>query len=230
MQEMATMLKKGTKVINKKGLNYVIGTDGKPLRFKPWIGDSFSFLYDFIMRKSIFPKKFGGDMAEHYGILRQELKGVHGKHVLELATGSGSAVNFLLNDNRYTGTDVSPGLLKKAVNRFLAAGFNEAEFYIASADDLPFEDESFDVCICILSLNFFDDLAKVMKEVNRVLASYSVVVCAVPVPERNTLGSTIRGELRSEDVLAKIFCQNGFKFESIPCENGALLYFRGIKE
>jgi SAM-dependent methyltransferase len=229
MQEIASMLKKITRVINKKGLNYVIGTDGKPLRFKPWLGDSFSFLYDFIMRKSIFPKKFGGDMAEHHDILRQELKGVHGKRVLELATGSGSAVNFLMNDNRYTGIDVSTGLLKKAVKQFLSAGFKEAEFFVASADDLPFEDESFDVCICILSLNFFDDLAKVLKEVNRVLASCSVFICAVPVPERNKLGSTIRGELRSEDGLAKMCSQNGFRFESIPDENGALLYFRGIK-
>jgi SAM-dependent methyltransferase len=230
MQAMASMLKKGTKVINKKGLNYVIGTDGKALRFKPWLGDSFSFLYDFIMRKSIFPKKFGGDMAVHHDILRQELKGVHGKPVLELATGSGSAVNFLMNDNRYTGTDVSPGLLKKAINRFRSAGFKEAEFYVASADDLPFEDESFDVCICILSLNFFDDLATVLKEINRVLASCSALVCAVPVPERNALGSTIRGESRSEDELARMFRQSGFRFESIPVENGALLYFRGIKE
>jgi SAM-dependent methyltransferase len=229
MQEAASMLKKDTKVINKKGLKYVIGPDGRPLRFKPWIGDSFSFLYDFIMRKSIFPKKFGGDMAEHYDILRQELKGVRGMSVLELATGSGSAVSFLATDNRYTGTDISPGLLKKAVDRFLSAGFKEAEFYVTSADELPFEDGSFDVCICILSLNFFDDLAMVLKEVDRVLASSSVFVCAVPVPERNTLGSTIRGELRSEDGLAKDLRQNGFRFESIPSENGALLYFRGIK-
>jgi len=142
MREIASMLRTGTKVINKKGLNFVIGTDGKPLRFKPWLGDSFSFLYDFIMRKSIFPNKFGGDMVEHHEILRQELKGVHGKHVLELATGSGSAVNFLMNDNQYTGTDISVGLLKTAVNRFLSAGFREAEFFVASADDLPFEDES----------------------------------------------------------------------------------------
>jgi len=224
------MLKKGTELINRKGLNYVIGPDGKPLRFKPWLGDSFSFLYDFIMRKSIFPKKFGGDMAEHHDILRRVLKDVRGRQVLELATGSGSAVNFLEKDNRYTGTDVSPGLLKIAVSRFLSAGFKQAEFYVASADDLPFEDESFDACICILSLNFFDDLAKVLNEVNRVLASGSVFVCAVPVPERNTLGSTIRGKLHSEDGLAKLLGRNGFGFERIPSENGALLYFRGIKE
>lgn len=224
------MLKKVTKVIKKQDLNSVIGTDGKPLRIKPWLRDSFSFLYDFIMRRLIFPKKFGADMAKHHDILRQELKDVHGKHVLELATGSGSAVNFLMPDNRYTGTDVSPGLLKKAVNRFLSAGFVEAEFYIASADDLPFEDESFDVCICVLALHFFDDLAQVLKEVNRVLTSCSVFVCVVPVPERNTLGSTFKGKLHSEDGLVKMFSQNGFRFESVPSENGALFYFRGIKE
>ncbi len=224
------MLKKGTKISNKKGLKHVAGADGHPLRLKPWLGDSLSFLYDFIMKRSIFPKKFGADMAEHDEILRQELKCVQQRRVLELATGSGSAVSFLMNDNRYTGTDISPGLLKKAVNRFQSAGFKEAEFYVASADDLPFEDESFDVCLCILSLNFFDDLATVAKEVDRVLASGSVFVCAVPVPERNTLGSTIRGRLRSEDELAKMLRQNGLRFESIPRENGTLLYFRGIKE
>lgn len=48
------MLKKETKVVKTKGLNYVVGSGGKPLRITPWLGDSFSFLYDFIMRESIF--------------------------------------------------------------------------------------------------------------------------------------------------------------------------------
>ena len=93
------MLKNGIKVINKKGLNYIVEEGGRVLKFKPWLGDAFSFLYDFIMEKSIFPKKFGGDLKQHYEILRKELQGVHGKRILELATGSGSAVNFLANDN-----------------------------------------------------------------------------------------------------------------------------------
>ncbi len=224
------MLKKGTKVTNKGGLQYVIGADGKPLRIKPWMGNALSFLYDFIVRKSIMPKKFGAEMAEHHDILRQEMDGVHGKRLLELAAGTGSAAHFLPNDNRYTGIDISPGLLKQALNRFRATGFKEAEFYVASADNLPFEDESFDLCICFLSLNFFDDLAAVLKEVRRVLAPGSGLLCAVPVPERNARGSTIRGELRSEDRLASELSRSGLRFESIPRQNGALLYFRGIKE
>ncbi|NCF29399.1 MAG: methyltransferase domain-containing protein, partial [Gammaproteobacteria bacterium] len=124
------MLKTGIRVIKKKGLYYVSENENSVKLFKPWLGDSFSFLYDFIMKGSIFPQKFGADMRKHYEILSQELKGIYGKRVLELATGSGSAINFLEQDNQYTGIDISPGLLRKAVKNFETAGFKEAKFYI----------------------------------------------------------------------------------------------------
>lgn len=92
------MLKSGIRVIKTKELFYIADSERNIRRFKPWLGDAFSFLYDLIMTSSIFPKKFGADMGKHYKVLSQELKGVHGKRVLELATGSGSAVNFLPND------------------------------------------------------------------------------------------------------------------------------------
>lgn len=225
MQEK-NMLPSGIRVIKKQDLYYIAQSDNRINRFKPWLGDSFSFLYDFIMKRSIFPKKFGGDISKHYEILRQELQDVHGRCVLELATGSGSAVNFLANDNQYVGTDISSGLLKKAVKNFKAAGFQEAEFYVTSADDLPFNDNIFSVCLCILSLNFFNDVKKVFQEINRVLLPDGVFICSVPVPERNTLQSTIRGTLYSEAELAGICQEHGFRFDRISCQNGALLYFK----
>lgn len=225
MQEK-NMLPSGIRVIKKQDLYYIAQSDNRINRFKPWLGDSFSFLYDFIMKRSIFPKKFGGDISKHYEILRQELQDVHGRCVLELATGSGSAVNFLANDNQYVGTDISSGLLKKAVKNFKAAGFQEAEFYVTGADDLPFNDNIFSVCLCILSLNFFNDVKKVFQEINRVLLPDGVFICSVPVPERNTLQSTIRGTLYSEAELARICQEHGFRFDRIPCQNGALLYFK----
>lgn len=151
------MLKDGAHVVRRNGLTFLVGSDHKPKRFRPWIMDSLSFLYDLIMEKSVFPRKLGGDMKKHHDILRRELKDVHGKRVLELATGIGSAVNFLENDNRYVGTDISPGLLKKAAKRFRSVGFEEAEFYVVSAEDLPFDDDTFNLCLCILSLNFFNN-------------------------------------------------------------------------
>jgi SAM-dependent methyltransferase len=224
------MLKNGINVTRQKGLHHIVEDDGRLLKFKPWLGDAFSFLYDFIMESAIFPKKFGGDINRHYDILSEELKGVHEKNVLELAAGSGSAVNFLPNDNRYTGTDISPGLLKKAVKRFRNANFNHAEFYVASADDLPFDDNLFDVLLCILSLNFFKDIKKVFKEVKRVAESGAIFICSVPVPERRKVQSRIRGTLYSEEELVKICKEHGLGYETIPAENGALLYFKAVIE
>lgn len=219
-------LKPETSAIQKRGLFYVAQSGNRPVRFKPWLGDSFSFLYDSIMSRSVFPNKFGADMQRHYEILRQELADVHGRQVLELATGSGSAVHFLSSDNRYTGTDISPGLLRQAAKRFEQAGFPEPEFYVVSAFDLPFEDGTVDLCLCILSLNFIGNVGGVFREARRVLVPQGTLVCCVPVPERNELHSTIRGTLYSEAELSQL-CQGcGLTFQTLSSENGALLYFR----
>jgi len=222
------MLKNGIKVHSKKGFHYMVEDGGRLMKFKPWLGDAFSFLYDFIMKTSIFPKKFGGDMKKHYEILSNELKGFHKMRVLELATGSGSAVNFLPNDNQYTGSDISPGLLRKAVKNFRNAGFKNAEFYVASADDLPFDDKHFNVILCILSLNFFKNIRKVFQEIKRVAAPNAIFICSVPVPERNKVQSKIRGTLYSEEEMRRICKEHGLKYKTIPSVNGALLYFRAI--
>ena len=126
MQEYE-ILKNEIKIITMIRLYYTDDDEDKLLKFKPWLGDAFSFIYDFIMKNSIFPNKFGGDMNKHYEILRNELKGVHEKRVLELAKGSGSSLNFLPNNNQYTGSDISPGLLRKAVKNFRNAGFKNEE-------------------------------------------------------------------------------------------------------
>lgn len=216
------MLKSGIQVIKKKDLCYIAESEKSIKRIKPWLRYPFSFLYDFIMKSSIFPKKFGGDMSKHYEILSQELKGVHGKRVLELATGSGSAVNFLPNDNQYTGTDISPGLLRKAVKSSRSAGFKNAEFYVASSDDLPFDDNLFDITLCILSLHFFNDVKKVFQEIKRVLVPGAIFICSVPVPERNRLQSTIGGTLYSEEELKKyakrmVLASKAFLLKMVLC-------------
>ena len=132
------------------------------------------------------------------------------------------------NDNHYTGTDISPGLLKKALNNFSNAGFKKANFYVTNANDLPFDDNLFDIVLCILFLNFFDDINNVFQEVKRVAAPAAVLICSVPVPERKKVQSTIRGNLYSEEELERMCRETGLVYEAIPSENGALLYFRAI--
>jgi SAM-dependent methyltransferase len=221
-------LKTGIRTIEKRGIHYVLDDTNKNKSIKPWLGDCLSFMYDRVMKNSIFPKKFGGDIKHHFDILRRELKDIHGKHVFELATGSGNTAFFLNSDNDYTGTDISPGLLRKAANRFVASGFKNARFYVVPAEALPFESDSFDVGLCHLSLNFFIDIRSSIRELRRVLVPGAFLFCSVPVPERNYLNATIRGTLLTEEELRSRFEAQGFSFSPLPDENGALLYFTAI--
>ena len=223
------MLKKGIEVRKIKGINHII-SNGKIISYTPWLGDLFSFLYDSIMKKSVFPKKFGASIDTHNKFLINELKKLQNKNILEIATGSGNLSYFLSNNNKYTGIDISNGLLKIAYKRFRRKNFNDLKFYLCSADNIPFEDNSFDTCICNLSLNFFNDAKAIINEVNRVLINNGTFICSVPVPERNKKKSTIRGKLYTEKELKDIFENTGFEFHSNNLINGTLLYFNAIKK
>lgn len=58
-------LKESLKVIRKNNIYYVLDDKAKIKKFKPWLGDIFAFLYDRIMQKSVFPKKFNGYIEKH---------------------------------------------------------------------------------------------------------------------------------------------------------------------
>lgn len=208
-------------------IHYILRNGGKQT-FKPWLGDLFSFSYDYFMEKKIFPGKFGGDIHIHIQTLKQILENIHGTRVLELGAGTGSAARFLPNDNEYVGIDTSRALLKRAAIKFYTAGFEHADFYLASADDLPFEQKVFSVCLCILSLNFFPDIQKVLQEIKRVLVPGGAWICCVPIPERKPNKSPIKGRLYTQKELEGICAENDFKIEPFPYKNGALFYFRAV--
>jgi len=182
------------------------------------------------MEKSVFPKKFASSLEEHNKFMINELKEIHNKSVLELGTGSGNLSQLFPNDNEYVGVDISEGLLKIAYKKFRNADFKNFELFLCRAEDLPFQDKYFDVCLCNLSLNFFSDIEKVVKEINRTLKDGGFFICSVPVPERNKKKSIIRGTLYSENELKTILENNGFNYSSYNFVNGALLYFKAIKK
>jgi SAM-dependent methyltransferase len=227
-QEESMKIKEGVKVINKNGINYLYKNNEK-LLYKSWIGDLFSFLYDSIMVKSIFPKKFQASVHKHRQFLERELSNVHNKYIVELAAGSGNLAEILPPDNFYTGIDISEGLLGIAYKKFIKHQFVNPELFLCCAEELPFQDSIFDMCLCNLSLNFFEDAGGVLKEVHRVLKKRGIFICSVPVPERNKKQSRIRGTLHSEEEIKKIIKDTGFHYSSYDVKNGALLYFKGEK-
>jgi len=221
-----TTIKSDIKTLKKNGIYYLINQKGDVEKYKPWLGDLFSFLYDKIMEKSIFPKKFNASIDNHSQILKSEFEQVHNKAIIEFATGSGNAVEFLNNTNTYSGIDISAGLLHIAKNKFQNHGFMNFELFICDACQTPFQDNIYEIAICNLSLNFFDDIDKFILELKRVLKSGGTFFCSVPIPEKKNDKIIIRGNLYSTDDLQKKFERNGFTFSPLSYENGALLYFK----
>jgi ubiquinone/menaquinone biosynthesis C-methylase UbiE len=218
------------KLKKRRGIYYMTDERGNFIKYKPWLGDMFSFLYDRIMEKSIFPKKFNGSIDQHFKILREEFTETHRKNILEIAAGSGNAVEFLPYDNNYCGTDISAGLLRIAARKFKKHKFIKSDFYISDASLVPIENNKFDICICNLSVNFFNDLKEFILETRRLLKHDGYLFCSIPLPEKKAPEVKIRGKLYSKQELKEIFTELDFRFESLDKENGALIYFRAHKQ
>ncbi len=219
-------IKDSVKITSKSGINHLLDDNNKLIKNKPWLVDLFSFFYDIIMEKSVFPKKFNASIQEHYKILRQIFENISQKTIIEFATGSGDAIKFLNNNNIYAGVDISSGLLRLARNKFDQYGFITFELFSTDACETPFKKNNFDIAICNLSLNFFQNIDNFISELYRILKPNGIFYCSVPIPERKKSKGTIHGNLYKIDELKKMFINKNFSFKPFPYENGALLYFK----
>ncbi|MBN2571683.1 MAG: class I SAM-dependent methyltransferase [Ignavibacteriales bacterium] len=223
-------VKETIKIVNRKDVFFLLDNNNKIKKFKPWLGDMFSFLYDRIMEKSIFPKKFSASISKHYEILNSELNHIRNANILELACGSGDAVKFLNSDIFFTGVDISKGLLKIANKNFHQNKFSNTELFVADVCDLPFQNDYFDYGICNLSLNFFKNIDKFIFELRRVLKNNASFFCSIPLPEKKNPRVKIHGLLYTKEKLKEKFQNQNFVFEELPYENGILLYFKARLE
>ena len=231
MKEMAMekiKIKDSVKITRKNGLNHLLEANNKLKKYKPWLGDLFSFLSDRIMEKSVFPKKFNASIEDHYKILGKIFENIFDKTIIEFATGSGDAIKFLNKNNIYAGVDISSGLLRLAKKKFAQNSFTKFELYNVDACETPFQENTFDIAICNLSLNFFQNIDKFILELHRILKPGGTFYCSMPIPERKKSKSIIHGNLYKLDDLKRMFENNNFSFEPLSYENGALLYFKAI--
>jgi ubiquinone/menaquinone biosynthesis C-methylase UbiE len=91
----------------------------------------------------------------------------HGR-VLEIAIGTGRNLPFYPPDVTLTGIELSASML--AIARRLAADLDrQVDLHEGDAEQLPFDDASFDTVVCTLSLCSIPDPATAVAEMNRVL-------------------------------------------------------------
>jgi 2-polyprenyl-3-methyl-5-hydroxy-6-metoxy-1,4-benzoquinol methylase len=103
-----------------------------------------------------------------------------GERVLDVAAGSGNAaIAAARRDASVTATDIVEPLLAAATERAAIDGLSIATA-VADAQELPFEDESFDVVVAGELLEHLRDPRRVVGEIRRVLRPGGRFVGSVP--------------------------------------------------
>lgn len=98
--------------------------------------------------------------------------------VLDVATGTGLALRALAAANPHTslrmsGIDISPAMLEVARTKLPTA-----QFSLCGAEDLPFDDGSIDLVMCVTGLHVFADPREAIVEWARVLRPHGRAIVA----------------------------------------------------
>lgn len=118
-------------------------------------------LYDRYMGPLLFDP-YAKDVAKRIALLQPE-------RILETAAGTGivtRAVLEALPDATIVATDINPAVVDFAAQQVRS---ERVTFQQADAQDLPFEDASFDVVLCLFGVVFFPDKVRANAEAHRVL-------------------------------------------------------------
>lgn len=95
------------------------------------------------------------------------LKDKEYQKLLDIGCGTGFLIDMLSNNYNaeFTGLDLSSEMIKQARNK----NIKNATFVEGRSDDIPFEDNSFNVVTCSQSFHHYPETDKPMQEARRVL-------------------------------------------------------------
>ena len=107
--------------------------------------------------------------------------------VLDVGCGSGWATRLMAEkacDGRLVGIDISDEMITLAQET--SSSFSNVEFYVGSAEKLPFKDGEFTHAFSMESLYYYSDIAAALREIKRVLQPGGQFVTVVDLYRENT--------------------------------------------
>lgn len=122
----------------------------------------FAAVFDPLNRITGTETKF---LAKHRPYIAGEATG----RVLEVGAGTGASFPYYKGTAQIVATEPDPYMLKKAEIRLAELGLKNIETRQAAAEDLPFEDESFDHVVSTMVFCTVGDPGRALAEVKRVL-------------------------------------------------------------
>jgi arsenite methyltransferase len=106
--------------------------------------------------------------------------------VLDVGCGNGWATRLLAEQasaGRVVGIDISDEMI--ALARDSSARIENVEFRVASAERLPFDDESFTHAFSMESIYYYEDMAAALGEIRRVLEPGGLFVAVIDLYQEN---------------------------------------------
>ena len=137
--------------------------------------DKIAPLYD-LSGRLFFRLKFGGE----YNFRNDSLKYIEVNDndlVLETSIGTAADLYFMNKNAKYFGIDISQGMLKCALKNIKKWKIN-AELILCEAENLPFNDNIFDVVFSIGGFNYYSNKEKAINEMIRVSKSQKKIFIA----------------------------------------------------
>lgn len=96
---------------------------------------------------------------------------------LDVATGGGhTALKFAPHVAQVIASDLTPNMLEAAQRFIIGQGVTNIDFRLADAENLPFEDATFDLVTCRIAPHHFPDAFKFVQECYRVLKSGGILL------------------------------------------------------
>jgi 2-polyprenyl-3-methyl-5-hydroxy-6-metoxy-1,4-benzoquinol methylase len=128
------------------------------------------------------PERMHGELIEAEHLVRYLWAAAYTqeREVLDAGCGAGYGTRMLLDHGakRCVGVDLSEEAVHAARERY--GGNGEIEFEAVDISRLPFEDDAFDVVVCMEALEHVSDQASVVQELRRVLRPGGLLLVSSP--------------------------------------------------
>ena len=182
------------------------------------------------------PRLHKANPQRHREILKTLISPVKKCHALDIACGTGGAITHFDSSNEYTGLDLSYSMLKQAVKKAKKKTFQKSRFIQGTAEELLFDDESFEFVLMDTALHMIPKYQQALAETARVITKVGIFVCSTPVvgisKEFDTTWRKISDKRNlhsfTEEDIEDVCSLNGLSYTRIDT-NGGMLYFQAQK-